>query len=80
MALLGVFFCALLAFCACFPFFITKHYGAGWGVLMAIVSLVLWCTLGPRPMPGLLSGAICIGGILAIAVSLVAQVIALFRG
>jgi len=47
------------------PFWMALHYGPAYGLLPALVGIALWARLVP-PMPGLIQGAICLGGLFSL--------------
>jgi hypothetical protein len=58
---------ALLALCTIGPQWLGWHFGPGVGVASSVAALVVWVYIGPRPMPGFLSGIICLSGLATIA-------------
>ena len=52
----------LFGFFVIAPMTIGKIYGPGWGVLISLLGIPIWATVGVGPMPGLLSGFIWTAG------------------
>ena len=52
----------LLAFCVLGPYWAGRYFGPAIGVASSVLGLLIWVYLGPRPMPGLVPGFICILG------------------
>jgi hypothetical protein len=63
LALLGFTLALLLAVaCVSAPVMASRLLGPWGGALVSVGSLLAWAWIGPRPMPGLVPGAICIAG------------------
>lgn len=61
----------LLAACIVIPIVVAVAVNPWIGMLAGIGSFLAWSRFGPRPMPGFLSGALCLWGFAAIAGSFV---------
>jgi FtsH-binding integral membrane protein len=60
----------LLLACLLVPLTIAQVYSPWLGLLATVCALCVWMQLGPRSMPGLLPGTICVGGVLNLVVLL----------
>ncbi len=69
----GIATTAALAIClAAAPGLVAAALHPWAGAAVAVGSVAGWLRWGPRPLPGLLPGIVSLGGILAIAASLLA--------
>lgn len=59
----------------------TSRFVHPWaGVVVAVLALPAWVYLGPRPMPGFLSGLIALNGLFLLLAMLVVAVIRAIHG
>lgn len=73
---LGLVLCGLfLAILTYGPIELSRYINPWLGVAAAILALFAWGYLGPRPMPGILSGTICLAGMAWLFVQLVVDVL-----
>lgn len=57
------------------PILVTLLLNKWAGVPVAIGAFWVWSRIGPRPMPGLVNGALCVAGYEAILGSLIACIV-----
>lgn len=77
----GLLLCAalILAFIAA-PITLSR-WGHPWlGVAVAVLALPAWVYLGPRPMPGFLSGLVAVNGLILLLTMLVIAVLRAVHG
>jgi hypothetical protein len=57
------------------PFVLGHYFGPLVGLLTALVAIPAWVYLGPHPMPGFVSGMICLFGFAALIGTLIARIV-----
>jgi hypothetical protein len=78
---LGLLLCAaLMAVLVLGPIALAKYVHPLAGVAGALIALPAWLYLGPRPMPGLLGGFLCIQGFVLLLTMLAQAALDALRG
>lgn len=68
LTLVGFCLAVLLLFvCLAAPIQAARASGPVGGLLTSCATLLVWIRFGPRPMPGLIPGILCLSGVAAIA-------------
>lgn len=71
----------LTLFLTCFasPLYVAHAFHPWLGLLTSVIAIFTWLYLGPRPMPGLINGIVCLAGLAGILGTLINCIVLLVR-